>query len=1133
MALRLTAQYIEVAVTGATINGFRVEAQNVDVAGNVDLEPAFRVEAQNVDVAGTVDLEPAFRVEAQNVDVAGNVDLDPSLRLTTIYVEVVKKNDHRGLSGQLGTIQSGLATDTFQLGAGSGGPSFFEPVNTGKLGSRSSLLGGHMQVGSPANAVPDAEQGINILELTQEATSSIKSLSAENTIELTDEGDYALPQIFDEDADNTISLTDEARTPIVDLEASNTIVLTIIGDSGVAEIEASNTISITQSADKTTPILTVGASSILSLTDTNGTNILLGFGESTLALTDSAIGGGPIDRDADNDIDLDHEADFDQSIFVLDAENELTLTVSIETNIKQIEAITPDSGGFTDTWDSIARIPEEYELEAENTVGPFTQDLPQPSGIRSYFIEDTIEFESLGDIQTKQRNPETTITLTQEAVGDKILSAVSTVVFTDSAVLGAIELSAENELVLNDVARFTPFELQASNTLVLSQELISNIKNADGVSTLELEQDLNVQRPWYVNATSLIIEINQEFDPGSGSIIDVVVSNLTDEATVIADPLRQPSHNIPLLQQVKKTLILTTAVDVSASNTINFVQSTNTNQTGDAENQLTLTDEADAFMSDDGVSQLGLDNVASVQAETTIAAVNQLLLKQAVGYTLERNNTTCYYSPFVGSSDDPDLRPAPRPALPEEYIDAPAGVRFRLVDVPFEDGVPNRIVDLRAPEFGNSERLQTTRINRESIGGTLQVFSDPEWPRVHQLVMQFAGLKQEQARELLDFIEDTLGAEIGLLDHERRIWRAIITNPNEAIIQDSRTRYSATIEFEAERVHQHNVAAFTGLGVGQSTIDDTPTVASSSLSLTHEGDYELFPLGAGVSPLSMSQAAAVDELIPVAAGTSTIPLLHVASGRNATFRPEASSPIILSQSSDNLDFSQFGNLRHDYDPNTITVGDGNPVTIWQDNGTVGINLTSSGSNRPILNEDALNGNNIVEFRHSSAVQRMISTSNITWWPGKVGTMFIVFTLRETLGAAGGRLLTGINPAGADQTTITLGGTGIPQRPVRYIQRGGTSIALETPQSVLSNGTTYMFMVRRNNGTISFRRDGVAQVGGSVSNPSAKSGDMYLGGLTGAGNSFDMDVARVLIYEDVMDIMDVLKVEGLLSTIYGL
>ena len=109
---------------------------------------------------------------------------------------------------------------------------------------------------------------------------------------------------------------------------------------------------------------------------------------------------------------------------------------------------------------------------------------------------------------------------------------------------------------------------------------------------------------------------------------------------------------------------------------------------------------------------------------------------------------------------------------------------------------PTITVTLREPEFDNKDRLRFQRINRETRGGTLIVFSDPIWPKVQRLTLEFTSLKEEEAQSLLTFIKATLGREIGLRDWENRHWAGVIVSPDEPIIRNGPHNISTALEFE-------------------------------------------------------------------------------------------------------------------------------------------------------------------------------------------------------------------------------------------------------------------------------------------------------------------------------------------------
>jgi hypothetical protein len=109
---------------------------------------------------------------------------------------------------------------------------------------------------------------------------------------------------------------------------------------------------------------------------------------------------------------------------------------------------------------------------------------------------------------------------------------------------------------------------------------------------------------------------------------------------------------------------------------------------------------------------------------------------------------------------------------------------------------PTTTLVLRNPQFNNKDTLNFNRINRTTRGGALVVFADPQWPKTQTLAFEVRSLTQSQAANLLEFFDDCLGLEIGLLDHEGRQWRGIITNPEEPIVNPEQGDYSTTFQFE-------------------------------------------------------------------------------------------------------------------------------------------------------------------------------------------------------------------------------------------------------------------------------------------------------------------------------------------------
>jgi hypothetical protein len=107
-------------------------------------------------------------------------------------------------------------------------------------------------------------------------------------------------------------------------------------------------------------------------------------------------------------------------------------------------------------------------------------------------------------------------------------------------------------------------------------------------------------------------------------------------------------------------------------------------------------------------------------------------------------------------------------------------------------------VQLRSPDFGNSDSIEIRRISRTTRGGQLIIFRDPQWPKTRTFKVKFSYLKQSDLDNLLDFIYRTVGQNVTYTDHDGRSWTGIILTPGEEVSQPGREDYSAQFTFQVQ-----------------------------------------------------------------------------------------------------------------------------------------------------------------------------------------------------------------------------------------------------------------------------------------------------------------------------------------------
>jgi len=210
-----------------------------------------------------------------------------------------------------------------------------------------------------------------------------------------------------------------------------------------------------------------------------------------------------------------------------------------------------------------------------------------------------------------------------------------------------------------------------------------------------------------------------------------------------------------------------------------------------ATDSLTFVEYVTVAKSGEIITYLELEETLTLQGNYTRAIVENTGLGHTLTYYLLSPCIDKMYGPFIGEST---VGPDP-PSIDLPVVQGlPSGVRFRL-EYPARGGVEDT-VDLVAPYFGNLDRLAMDRVNRETRGGDLVIFADPDWPKRQTVSVTFSGLTRTEIINLQRFIADHLGEEIHVTDWEGREWEAVIITPNEPATYDGRDNCSIGFEFE-------------------------------------------------------------------------------------------------------------------------------------------------------------------------------------------------------------------------------------------------------------------------------------------------------------------------------------------------
>jgi hypothetical protein len=362
--------------------------------------------------------------------------------------------------------------------------------------------------------------------------------------------------------------------------------------------------------------------------------------------------------------------------------------------------------------------------------------------------------------------------------------------------LGAFELGAafeENVSFEQSVEHTLSFVSSASAYVEHSQSVsdtLTFVSSAEGVDTHPVEDTLT-----FVSTADFVRTVPI-------SVVHTLAFVSTESET--GPRYRSASSNLNL-QSVGDGHNPTPSV--SASSILSFTSSTHRVVTEDVTSTLVFVSDGErsniglstlAFVSS-AVGSRGLESVLNLVSVATRNVIfrrpsdSEITIFETLSYFVEFPGLDCNYHPFVGTTTDPD---APTP--PD--ITAPIlGVALLTLTYPFV--TPTNTLVLRNPDFGNTDRLEFSRIRRQSRGGTSILFSDRKWPKQQVLNLSISALSQTKAEDFLDFVTESLGQEIGLLDWENRQWRGIILNPDADITDGGMTcRYAANLQFEGELV---------------------------------------------------------------------------------------------------------------------------------------------------------------------------------------------------------------------------------------------------------------------------------------------------------------------------------------------
>ncbi len=400
--------------------------------------------------------------------------------------------------------------------------------------------------------------------------------------------------------------------------------------------------------------------------------------------------------------------------------------------------------------------------------------------VRGVSASNTLNLTSLALTQYKTEIVTSTIYLTDElSIPNWFFAEAShSLNLTQSAVKsGTSHVESQSELNLTHTAR-------------------SSLRAEGAEHTLDLQHSVIVKQPKSVSATSNLLGSWEDVDPAILAAIDPydteAVAALFETIGLRQEvSLRRSVYNISvtsylsLSHQANRTQIGVASNHIHLSHQVKLVEYEI------VESRLYLQHEAICHKVQSATSVLELEHNVIITGDFPRTASSQLNLRSVVSPIIIN---FCDYTPGVGEGNF-DYIPPP--------VTPPTLIRRATTVLTWPYNTPTLTLELRNPNFDNVEQFESRRVNRRTRGGTLDLYRDESWPKVQRLIMSFSWLCEDilgTRTKLFEFLQRSIGQEIGLLDFESRQWKGILLTPSNAVSEPKRNGHSFTLEFEGDLV---------------------------------------------------------------------------------------------------------------------------------------------------------------------------------------------------------------------------------------------------------------------------------------------------------------------------------------------
>lgn len=105
-------------------------------------------------------------------------------------------------------------------------------------------------------------------------------------------------------------------------------------------------------------------------------------------------------------------------------------------------------------------------------------------------------------------------------------------------------------------------------------------------------------------------------------------------------------------------------------------------------------------------------------------------------------------------------------------------------------------INFKCPKFGDEDVLDYRRLNKQTVGGKLIVYRDPDWTARESFKLEIENLTKIAVESIRSFLLGTAGQTLTFTDHRNIDWEVRVSNLGDPSIENVNGRYTLPLVLE-------------------------------------------------------------------------------------------------------------------------------------------------------------------------------------------------------------------------------------------------------------------------------------------------------------------------------------------------